>query len=63
MLLACKVAKQVQQSLVSDETITKKDSSPVTVGDYSVQALVIHMLSTAFPGMERGDKERGQTNL
>jgi HAL2 family 3'(2'),5'-bisphosphate nucleotidase len=47
--LACQVAKQVQQSLVSEEIITKKDNSPVTVGDYSVQALVIHLLSTAFP--------------
>jgi len=47
--LACQVAKQVQQSLVSEETITKKDNSPVTVGDYAVQALIIHQLSTAFP--------------
>jgi len=43
------VAKQVQQSLVSEDTITKKDNSPVTVGDYSVQALIIHQLSAAFP--------------
>jgi 3'-phosphoadenosine 5'-phosphosulfate (PAPS) 3'-phosphatase len=45
------VAKQVQQSLVSEDTITKKDNSPVTVGDYSVQALIIHQLSAAFPGI------------
>jgi len=39
----------VQASLVTDDTINKKDNSPVTVGDYSVQALVIHFISDAFP--------------
>jgi len=46
---ACKVAREVQAALVSEETITKKDQSPVTVGDYSVQALIIYELSSAFP--------------
>jgi len=47
--LASKAALTVQAELVTEETITKKDNSPVTVGDYCVQALVIHELSKAFP--------------
>jgi len=46
---ACRVAREVQGALVSEDTITKKDQSPVTVGDYSVQALIIHELSSQFP--------------
>jgi len=46
---ACKVCKKVQENLVSDETITKKDRSPVTVADFASQAIVIGYLSKAFP--------------
>eukprot|EP01111_Echinosteliopsis_oligospora_P008671 TRINITY_DN2457_c0_g1_i1.p1 TRINITY_DN2457_c0_g1~~TRINITY_DN2457_c0_g1_i1.p1 ORF type:complete len:329 (+),score=76.30 TRINITY_DN2457_c0_g1_i1:29-1015(+) len=49
VLRACDACIHVQRNLVSEETITKKDDSPVTVGDYVVQALIIHELSTAFP--------------
>jgi HAL2 family 3'(2'),5'-bisphosphate nucleotidase len=49
VLRACVACQEIQRNLVSEETITKKDKSPVTVGDYTVQALIIHELSTAFP--------------
>lgn len=39
----------VQSSLVSDETMTKKDKSPVTVADFGVQAVICHELKKAFP--------------
>ncbi len=46
-----KAAIEVQKQLVSQDTITKKDQTPVTVGDYVVQALVIYQLSKLFPGI------------
>lgn len=61
VVLACKVATQVQAALVSEETITKKDNSPVTVGDYTVQALIIHILSTAFPDIPFVAEEDSKT--
>jgi 3'(2'), 5'-bisphosphate nucleotidase len=35
--------------LVKNETLTKGDKSPVTVGDYSAQAVVNTILSRTFP--------------
>ena len=37
---ACGLCTAVQQSLVSEETLAKKDKSPVTVADFGVQAVV-----------------------
>ncbi|KYQ93054.1 hypothetical protein DLAC_05664 [Tieghemostelium lacteum] len=39
---------EIQKQLVSLDTITKKDQSPVTVADYTVQALVIYELMKEF---------------
>ncbi|KAJ2284679.1 3'(2'),5'-bisphosphate nucleotidase, partial [Coemansia sp. RSA 2706] len=36
---ASQVCKAVFKRLVTDETLTKKDKSPVTVADYSAQAV------------------------
>jgi len=47
---ACRICIKVQSSLVSEETITKKDKSPVTVADFGVQAVICHELNKAFPG-------------
>ncbi|EFA75759.1 3',5'-bisphosphate nucleotidase [Heterostelium album PN500] len=41
---ACIACVEIQSHLVNEETINKKDKSPVTVGDYTVQALVIESL-------------------
>jgi len=46
---ACSLCTTVQFSLVSDETMTKKDKSPVTVADFGVQAVICHELKKAFP--------------
>lgn len=46
---ACSLCTTVQSSLVSEETMTKKDKSPVTVADFGVQAVVCHELKKAFP--------------
>lgn len=45
----CRLIHQVQQSLVSDETVQKKDRSPVTVADFAAQAIVIRDLVSRFP--------------
>ncbi len=46
----CKLIKGIQDKLVSEETLQKKDRSPVTVADFAAQAVVISELSRAFPG-------------
>lgn len=46
---ACSLCTAVQSTLISEETITKKDKSPVTVADFGVQAVICHELKKAFP--------------
>lgn len=46
---ACRLCKEVQASLVSEDTMTKKDKSPVTVADFGAQAVILKALSEAFP--------------
>jgi len=46
---ASALCKAVQSSLVSEESMEKKDKSPVTVADFGAQAIVIHELKKAFP--------------
>lgn len=50
VLEACRLCEQVRSTLVSGETLAKKDRSPVTVADFGAQALVIRQLMRAFPG-------------
>src|SRR5688572_23382628 len=47
--LACKLCLSVQSKLISEDTVTKKDRSPVTIADYASQAVVSYILSQAFP--------------
>ncbi|GES81912.1 3(2),5-bisphosphate nucleotidase HAL2 [Rhizophagus clarus] len=49
VLRACKVCQNVFKQLVNSETITKKDASPVTIADYSAQAVVNTILYNSFP--------------
>ncbi|KAF5392873.1 hypothetical protein D9757_000860 [Collybiopsis confluens] len=46
---ACSLTSSVFNKLVKNETLTKGDKSPVTVGDYSAQAVISSMLQRAFP--------------
>jgi 3'(2'), 5'-bisphosphate nucleotidase len=46
---ACRICEAVRAEPVSEETISKKDKSPVTVADYAVQAQVNMALAQAFP--------------
>ncbi|KAL6062622.1 3'(2'),5'-bisphosphate nucleotidase [Balamuthia mandrillaris] len=49
VLKASLLCRKVQESLVSEETIEKKDRSPVTVADFAAQAVIISELTKAFP--------------
>ncbi|KZT30246.1 3(2),5-bisphosphate nucleotidase HAL2 [Neolentinus lepideus HHB14362 ss-1] len=46
---ACVLTSSVFNKLVKNETLVKGDKSPVTVGDYSAQAVVNTILGRAFP--------------
>lgn len=48
--LASTVTQTVQQNLVTEDTLQKKDRSPVTVADFASQAVVCKALAEAFPG-------------
>ncbi|MCC6971329.1 MAG: 3'(2'),5'-bisphosphate nucleotidase [Phycisphaerales bacterium] len=47
--MACRLCIAVRTHLVSDESVAKKDKSPVTVADFGVQAVVTTHLLAAFP--------------
>ncbi|KAG8906515.1 hypothetical protein FRB99_006735 [Tulasnella sp. 403] len=46
---ACHLTTSLFNSLRSSDTLTKSDTSPVTVADFSAQAVVNSILSAAFP--------------
>ncbi|KDR73086.1 hypothetical protein GALMADRAFT_252533 [Galerina marginata CBS 339.88] len=46
---ACHLTASVFNKLVKNETLTKGDKSPVTVGDFAAQAVISTILSHAFP--------------
>ncbi|KAJ3313914.1 hypothetical protein HDU93_004807, partial [Gonapodya sp. JEL0774] len=49
VLRASKLCQGVFQQLVSGQTLTKKDKSPVTIADYGSQAVVNVILEKNFP--------------
>lgn len=49
VLRACRLCQTVRATLVTADTIAKKDKSPVTVADFGAQAIISHELATAFP--------------
>jgi len=49
VIQACKLCQTVQSALVSEDTLAKKDKSPVTVADFGAQAVVSDALAKAFP--------------
>ncbi len=46
---ASKVCSQIQFNLVTEDTLIKKDRSPVTVADFASQAVICSLLSEHFP--------------
>ncbi|KDQ11215.1 hypothetical protein BOTBODRAFT_57542 [Botryobasidium botryosum FD-172 SS1] len=49
VLRACQLTSAVFKNLVTKETVTKKDKSPVTVADYAAQAVINTIITAAFP--------------
>ncbi|KAJ3073485.1 hypothetical protein HDU98_001413 [Podochytrium sp. JEL0797] len=49
VLSASKLCQSVFKALVTEETLTKKDKSPVTVADFGAQAIVNALLHKHFP--------------
>jgi 3'(2'), 5'-bisphosphate nucleotidase len=47
--LACTLCATVQRSLVTAESLEKRDRSPVTVADYGSQAIICAALTAAYP--------------
>jgi 3'(2'), 5'-bisphosphate nucleotidase len=47
---AARVCRDVQQDLVTAQTLEKKDKSPVSVADFASQAIVCALLTRALPG-------------
>jgi len=48
VLKACYAAREVQSQLAEAKTVTKDDKSPVTVADYTAQALISSLLFAHF---------------
>ena len=51
VLRAARLTVAVQAGMVTEDVVTKRDRSPVTVADYGAQAVVSHHLARAFPGV------------
>lgn len=67
VLSACRLCRGVQATLISAESIAKKDKSPVTVADFGAQAVVANRLRRAFAndplvGEEDAAALRGEAN-
>jgi 3'(2'), 5'-bisphosphate nucleotidase len=60
VLQAMRISRTVQKELAREDCITKKDKSPVTIADFTAQAIVCKILTDHFPhipivGEERSD--------
>lgn len=49
VLDASPICREIQAQLVSEDSITKKDKSPVTIADFASQAIVCRSLNELFP--------------
>jgi len=63
ILESMRISRQIQKELAREDCITKKDKSPVTIADFTVQAIVCKLLNQQFPeipvvGEERSDMLR-----
>jgi 3'(2'), 5'-bisphosphate nucleotidase len=48
VLRACRLCQAVRATLVTADTMAKKDKSPVTVADFGAQAIISHDLALSF---------------
>jgi HAL2 family 3'(2'),5'-bisphosphate nucleotidase len=48
---ASMICREIQGQLVSEDSITKKDKSPVSIADYASQAIVCSILNGEFPNI------------
>jgi HAL2 family 3'(2'),5'-bisphosphate nucleotidase len=48
---ASMICREIQGQLISEDSITKKDKSPVTIADYASQAIVCSILNEQFPNL------------
>ena len=46
---ACSITTKVFKTLTTAESVTKKDKSPVTIGDFSAQATINYILNKKRP--------------
>jgi len=58
---AAYICQKVQRQLVTEDTLIKKDRSPVTVADYTSQAVICRTLKNAFPQMAIVAEEDAQS--
>ncbi len=58
---AAKICQQVQAQLVEEDSLTKKDRSPVTVADFASQAIICKRLKEACPEIDIVGEEDAQT--
>ena len=57
---ASELCRKVQHTLCGEETVAKKDRSPVTIADFGSQALIISEIQQAFPDNSVvGEEEAG----
>ena len=55
------LCRKIQSQLVSEDSITKKDKSPVTIADFASQALICSMLHEQFPDIPVVGEEDSHT--
>ena len=58
---AMRICRAVQTALVTEDTVTKKDRSPVTVADFAAQAAVSLLLNTQFPEIPMVGEESAES--
>lgn len=58
---AAQVCQAVQAQLVAEDSLTKKDRSPVTVADFASQAIICKILKEHFPEIDIVGEEDAQS--
>jgi len=58
---AADICSEIQHQLVAEDTLTKKDRSPVTIADYASQAVICRMLHQTFPSIPIVGEEDAQS--
>ncbi|HGY55643.1 MAG TPA: 3'(2'),5'-bisphosphate nucleotidase [Caldithrix abyssi] len=58
---ASEICSRIQSRLVDEDTLTKKDRSPVTIADYASQAVICKVLHDTFPEIPIVGEEDAQS--